>query len=171
MTHMHIAGRLAPQPCIHNYLGVLADSSSVPHFLPESSKYRVGFGKSVIDFHVNAGFSGDGASQVGEIIGSFQCFFINKDVWLVIHPSWCRLVHDFCLLGADGKTKVVASSREVIHTMLHFRFSVAVKSAVIRKEEFSQCGYLQLCVCLETSEVEHSSICSVLQLDAIVIIL
>ena len=38
-------------------------------------------------------------------------------------------VHDFCLLGADGKTKVVASSRKVIHAPLHFRFSVAVKSA------------------------------------------
>ena len=57
--------------------------------------------------------------RVGEIIGSFQWFVINKHVWLVIHPSWCRLVHDFCLLGADGKTKVVASSRKVIHTLLH----------------------------------------------------
>ena len=31
-----------------------------------------------------------------------------------------------CLLGADGKTKVVASSRKVIHALLHFRFSIAV---------------------------------------------
>ena len=131
----------------------------------------VGFGKSVIDFHVNVGFSGEGASQVCERIGSFQWFVINKEVWLVIHLSWCRLVHDFCLLGADGKTKVVASSREVIHALLHFHFSVAVKSAVIRKEEFSQRGYLHLCVCFGSSEVEHSSICSVHQLDAIVIIL
>ncbi len=96
---------------------VLADSSSVPCFLPESSKCRVGFGKSVIDFHVNVGFSGEGASNVGERIGSFQWFVINKDVWLVIHISWCKLVHDVCLLGADGKTKVVATSREVIHTL------------------------------------------------------
>ena len=80
-------------------------------------------------------------------------------------------MHDFCLLGADVKTKVVASSRKVIHALLHFRFSVAVKSAVIREEEFSQCGYLHLCLCFESSEIEHSSICSVLQLDAIVIIL
>ena len=142
-----------------------------PYFLPESSKCIVVFGKSVIDFHVNVGFSGEGASQVGERIGSFQWFVLTK-VWLImIHLSWCRLVHDFCLLGADGKTKVVASSREVIHALLHFRFSVAVESAVIRKEEFSQCGYLHLSLCFESSEVEHSSICSVLQLDAIVIIL
>ena len=82
-------------------------------------------------------------------------------------------MHDFCLLGADDKTKVVASSRKVIHTLLHFRFSVAVKSAVILKEEFSQCGYHHLCLCFESSEVEHSFISSVglLQLDAIVIIL
>ena len=80
-------------------------------------------------------------------------------------------VHDFCLLGADGKTKVVASSRKVIHALLHFRFSVAVKSAVIRREECSQCGYLHHSHCFESSEVEHSSICSVLQLDAIIIIL
>ena len=66
---------------------------------------------------------------------------------------------DFCCLcGADGKTNVVASSRKLIHTLLHFRFRVAVKSAVIRKEEFSQCGYLQHCLCFEPSEVEHSSI-------------
>ncbi len=78
---------------------------------------------------------------------------------------------DFCLLGVDGKTKVIASSTKVIQALLHFRFTVAVKSAVIRKEEFSQCGYRHLCVCFESSEVEHSSICSVLQLDAIVIIL
>ena len=168
MTHMHIAGQLAPQPCMPC---LLADSSSVPNFLPECSKCRVGFGKSVIDFHVNAGFSGEGASQVGEIIGSIQWLVILKDVWLVIHLLRCRLVHDFCLLGADGKTKVVASSRKVIHALLHFHFSVAVKSAVIRKEELSQCGYLHLCLCFETSEVEHSSICFVLQLDAIVIIL
>ena len=94
----------------------------------------------------------------------------------MIHPSRCRLVHDFYLLGADGKTKVairVSSTSEVIHALLHFRFNVAVVSAAIRKDEFSQCGCLDLCVCVESSEVEHSSICSVpvLQLDAIVIIL
>ena len=44
------------------------------------------------------------------------------------------------IIGADGK--VVASSGEVIHTLLHFRFSVTVESAVIRKEEFSQCDYI-----------------------------
>ena len=92
-------------------------------------------------------------------------------MWLVLHLSRCRLVHDFCLLGADGKTKVVTSSREVIHALLHFRFSVAAKSAVIRKEKFSPCGYLDLCVCFESSEDEHSSMCSVSHLDAIVIIL
>ena len=80
-------------------------------------------------------------------------------------------MYDLCLLGADGKTKVVASSRKVIHALLNYRFSVAVKSAVIRKEEFFQCGYLHICVCFESSEVEHSSICSVLQLDVIIIIL
>ena len=79
-------------------------------------------------------------------------------VWLVIHLSRCRLVHDFCLHGADGKTKVVASSGKVIHALLHFRFSVADESAVIRKEEFSQCGYRHLSLCFESSEVEHSSI-------------
>ena len=155
-------------------MNLLADSLSVPHFLPESSKCRVGFGESVIDFHVDVGFSGEGASQVGERIGTFQWLVIHKDTLLVIHLSRltrCRLVHDFCLLGADCRTKFVASSRKVIHALLHFRFSVAVKSAVIRKEEFSQCGYLHLCHCFELSEVEHSSICSVLQLDAIVIIL
>ena len=103
-----------------------------------------------MDFHVNVGLSGEGASQVGERIGSIQWFVINKDVWLFLHISWCRLVHDFRNLGADGKTKVVASSREVIHTLLHFHLSVAVESAVIRKEEFSQCGYLHLCVCFES---------------------
>ena len=57
------------------------------------------FRKSVIDFHVNVGFSGEGASQVGERI-------IHTDVWLVIglHPSRCMLGHDFCFRGADGKT-------------------------------------------------------------------
>ena len=113
----------------------------------------------------------EGASQVGERIGSIQWLVIHRDVWLVIHLLRCRLVHDFCLLGADGKTKVVASSRKVIHALLHFHFSVAVKSAVSHKEEFSQCGYLHLCLCFESSEVEYSSICSVLQLGAIVIIL
>ena len=48
-----------------------------------------------------------------------------------------------CIVGFgkyDGKTNVVASSREVIHALMHnFRFSVAVESAVIGKEEFSQC--------------------------------
>ena len=99
------------------FLGILADSSSVPHFLTESSKCRVGFGKYVIDFHVNVGFSGEGASQVGEIIGSLQWLNIHKDMWLVIDLSRCRLVRDFCLLGADGKIKVVACSRKVIHAL------------------------------------------------------
>ena len=67
-------------------------------------------------------------------------------------------VQDFCLLGAYDKTKVVTSSREMNHALLHFRLSVAVESAVIRKEEFPQCGYLDLCVRFESSEVEHSSI-------------
>ena len=123
---------------------LLADSSSVPHFHPESSKCRVGFGESVIDFHVDVGFSRESASQVGERVSSFQSLVIHKDVWLVIHLSLCRLVQDFCILGADGKTKVVASSRKVIHALLPFHFSVAVKSAVIRNEEFSQCGYLHI---------------------------
>ena len=92
------------------------------------------FWKVFIDFHVNVGFSGEGASQVGERIGSFPWLVIHKDVWLVIHLSRCRLVHDFCLLGADGKTKVVATSRKVIHALLHFHFRVA------------QCGYLHLCL-------------------------
>ena len=78
-------------------------------------------------------FSGEGASQVGERVGSFQWIVNHRDVWLVIHRSRCRLVHDFCLLGADGKTKVVANSRKEIHALLHFRFSAAVKSAVIRR--------------------------------------
>ena len=125
MTHMHIAGQLAPQPCIPC---LLADSSSVPNFLPESSKCRVGFGKSVIDFHVNAGFYGEGASQVGERIGSIQWLVIHKDVWLVIHLLRSRLVHDFCLLCADGKTKVVASSRKVIHALLHFHLLLLLRA-------------------------------------------
>ena len=62
-------------------------------------------------------------------------------------------MHDFCLLGADGKTKGVSSSREVIHALLNFPFSVAVESAVISKEEFSQCGHLDLCVCVESSAI------------------
>ena len=131
---------------------MLADSLSFPHLLPESSRCRVGFGKSVIDFHVNVGFSGEGASQVGERIGGFQWLVIHKDVCLVIHLSRCRLVHDFCLLGADGKTNDVASSREVTHALLHFCFSVAVESAVIRKGEFSLCGYLHLSLCFESSD-------------------
>ena len=59
----------------------------------------------------------------------------------------------------------------MIHALLHFRFSVAVESAVIRTEELSQSGYLDLCVCFESSEVEHSPICPVPELDAIVITL
>ena len=64
-------------------------------------------GKSVIDFHVNVGFSAEGASPVGERVGSFKWLVIHNDVWLVIHLSRCRLVHDFCLLGADGKIKAL----------------------------------------------------------------
>ena len=115
--------------------------------------------------------SREGASQVGEIIGSFDWLVIHKDVWLVIHILRCRLVLDFCLFGADGKTKVVTSSREVIHALLHYRFGAAVESAVIRKEEFSQCGYYDLCFCCESSEIEHSSMSSLPKLDAIVIML
>ena len=105
MTHMHRAGRLAPQP----------DSVSFPHFLLESPKCRVGFGKYVIDFHINVGFSGEGASQVGERIGSFKWLVIHKRLWLVIHILLCRLLHDFWLLGAVGKTNVITRSRELQH--------------------------------------------------------
>ena len=91
---------------------------------------------------------------------------VARDTYFAVQAGACRLS-----FGADGKTKVVASSRKVIHALLHFRFSVAVEGAVIRKEELSQCGYLRLSLCFESSEVEHSSICSVLQLDAIIIIL
>ena len=56
--------------------------------------------------HVNVWFSGQGASQVGERIGSFQWLVIHKDMWLVIHLSRCRVMRDFCLLGADGKPKL-----------------------------------------------------------------
>ena len=69
-------------------------------------------------------------------------------MWLVIHISRCRLVHDFRLHGADGKTTVVTSSREVIQVLLHFRFSVAVESAVIGKEDFSQCDYISFVLAL-----------------------
>ena len=62
------------------------------------------FWESVIDFYVKVGFSGEGASHVGEIIGSFQWLVIHNDLWLVIHLSRCRLLYDFRLLGADGKT-------------------------------------------------------------------
>ena len=68
-----------------------------------------------------------------------------------------------------GGKKVVASYREVIHALLHFRFGVAVERAVLRKKEFSQCGYLDLCVCFESSKFDHYSIYSVSELDAIVI--
>ena len=40
-------------------------------------------------------------------------------------------MHEFCLLGTDGKTKVAASSREVMHALLHFHVSDAVNSAHI----------------------------------------
>ena len=105
---------------------------------------------------------------VSERIGSIQWLVIHKDVWLVIHLLRCRLVHDFCLLGADGKTKVVASARKVIHALLHFHFSaaVSVKSAVIRKKEFSQCGYLHLCLCFESSDLYFSWIPSSLSCEA-----
>ena len=80
-------------------------------------------------------------------------------------------MHDLSLLGAGGKTKVVTSSREVMHALFYFCFSVAVESAVIGMEELFQYGYLDLCVCFESSEVEHSSICSVHEFNAIVIML
>ena len=113
------------------------------HFLRKSSKCRGGFVKSVILFQVNVAFSREGASYVGEIIGRFKWLVIQKDVWLVIHLPRCRLVHVFCLFFADGKTTFFTVSREVIHA-LHFPFGVAVESAVIRKEEFSQCDYIDL---------------------------
>ena len=71
---------------------------------------------------------------------AFSGSCIHTCVWLMIHRSRCTLVHDFCLLGADGKTKVVASTRQVIQAHLLFRFSVAVKSAVIRRGEFTHCA-------------------------------
>ena len=71
---------------------------------------------------------------------AFSGSCIHTYVWLMIHRSRCTLVHDFCLLGADGKTKVVASTRQGIQALLLFRFSVAVKSAVIRREEFTHCA-------------------------------
>ena len=46
----------------------------------------------------------------------------------------------------------------------------AADSAVIRKEELSQCGYIDLCFCFESSEVEHSSVGSVPQLDHAIVI-
>ena len=69
--------------------------------------------------------------------------------------SMRKLVHYVCPIGADCEIKVVASSREMVHALLYFRFSVAVESAAISKEEFSQCGYPDRCVCFESSEVEH----------------
>ena len=59
----------------------------------------------------------------------------------------------------------------MIHALLHFRFSVVVESAIIRKEEFSQCSYLDIGVCFESSDVEHSSIYSVPELEAIIIMM
>ena len=35
---------------------------------------------------------------------------------------WSRLVHDLCLLGADGKTKIVTRCGELIHVEIDFRF-------------------------------------------------
>ena len=151
MTHMHIARRLAPQPCIPLAwcLGWFLVGPTL------SSKCRVGFGKSVIDFHIDVGFSGEGASQVGEIICRFQWLVIHNDVWLVIHISRCRLVHDLCLLGYDVKPMLS-------HALEKWFTHCCVKSAVIREKEFSQCGYLHLCLCFESSEAEHSSIRSVM---------
>ena len=49
------------------------------------------------------------------------------------------------------KQKVVASSREVIHALLRFRFSVAVESAVLSTEVLSVWPHIDLCVCFESS--------------------
>ena len=113
MTHMYIAGQSAPQPCIPLtwYIGRFLVCPTL--FFSESSKCRVGFGESVIDFHVDVGFSGEGAFQVGEQVGRFQWLTIHKDVWLVTHLPRCRLVHDFCLLGADGKTTKLSQALEM----------------------------------------------------------
>ena len=59
-----------------------------------------------------------------------------------------------------------------MHALLHFRFSVAVERIVVSKEVFSQCGYLAIIsLCFESSEVEHSSVCQIFELDAVVSIL
>ena len=83
---------------------VLAGSSSYPQFLPETAECRIGCGKYGIDFHVNVGFSGESAFQVGERIGSFSgvpfttirlCLCVALDAsyevqdgtWIL--SSWC----------------------------------------------------------------------------------
>ena len=50
-----------------HYVWCMADSSSLPHFLPESAQCIVGFGEYVIDYHVIDSLSGEGASLVGGI--------------------------------------------------------------------------------------------------------
>ena len=139
----------------------MADSLSFPRFFPES----------VIDFHINVGFSGEGASQVGERISSFQWLAIHNDVWLMIHLSRCRQVHDLCLLGADGKskTKVVASSRKVIHALLHFHFSVAVESTVIHNLSVATFTFVFALSHLRLN-TPPGFICPVPELDVIVIV-
>ena len=42
---------------VYRQLGVMDDSSLLPHFLLESGECRHGFEESVIDFHVNVYFS------------------------------------------------------------------------------------------------------------------
>ena len=73
---------------------------------------------------------------------STKCLFVFGKYVTDVYVN----VRGFYMFGVDGKTKVVAGSREVMHALFHFRFSVDIESAVIPNAEFSPCVYLDLCV-------------------------
>ncbi len=56
-----------------------------------------------------------------------------------------QAVHDFCLLDADGKPKVVTCFRKLIHADLHLGFGTSIEDAVISKQEISQYCFLHPC--------------------------
>ena len=76
--------------------------------------------------------------------------------WFIAVPTLSSWV---CIVGCgkyDGKTNAVASSREVIHALVNnFRFSDAVESvrSLRQRGVLSVCTYIDLCVCVLSSEV------------------
>ena len=72
-------------------------------------------------------------------------------------------MNDLGFLSVDDEPKVLTCCREVFHYLLHIRFIICTKGAVIGIQKLTTFFSVYFCRSIRTTDVEEATICPIIQ--------